>query len=918
MASSKISAYFNRTRNHHQQFPPNSSVINESLVSKHVPAFTASFFNSIWFWLRRFASRKESVLVISEIWVLLGMMCFTMEKICSGKQKEEEDKLYGWLYALAQSKKDLVFEYVRSTERGLSFREAERRLKENGPNVCFDYHSPRWWQLLWSAFFHPFNMILVILSVMSFVTRDYPKGSLTLAWVTISVPLRFFQVTSALLLQRVEVQQLQKNASFYGESGTMEKIADIQEDPSTPLLELRNICFTGTSVVAGTGTGLVVSTGSKTYMSTIFSNNWKQKPPDAFQEGIKHVSYVLIGIMFVVIPIITLVDYLASRYWSESVLLGSSIAVVLTPQMLPLIVNTNLARGALAMARDKCIVKSVAAIQSMGAMDILCIDKTGTLTMDNVIVMHHLDSWGQLKERVLQLAFLNSYFKSELKNPVDNAILVYVYSNGYKFKSSMWRKIEEIPFDFTRRRVSVIIETDMNSNKRDGHSDETERLMVTKGALEEVLKVCSFVENVDTGASFPLSVGACQRIMQMGEELSHDGLRIIGVARKRLRMQDDCRGDTAVEDNLGESNMVFLGVVTFFDPPKDSAKQALWRLAEKGLKTKVLTGDSLSLAIKVCKEVGIRTTHVITGPDLELLDHTTFDETVRKATVIARLTPTQKLRVVQSLQTNGNHVVGFLGDGINDSLALNAADVGISVDSGASVARDLADIILLEKDLNVLATGVERGRFTYGNTMKYLKLAMVTNAGYVISHLIAILCLRFEPLTPFQILTQNFLYSVGQLAIPWDKMDEEYAKWPHRWNPKSLPLFVLWNAPVCSLCDIGAFIFICFYYDAPDYAKNFRSAWFVEGLLMQTLAIHLIRTVKVPFIQEVASWPVICSSVLISAIGIAFPFTPVGRWTGLTPLPLSFFAFLTVLFTGYFALGQVVKTLYIKVYRRWI
>ncbi|KAK9110970.1 hypothetical protein Scep_018489 [Stephania cephalantha] len=887
MSSSKISAYFNRTPNRHQQFPPNSSVITESLVGKHGPQpnFTESFFNSICSCLQRLANRK---------------------KIGSGKQKEEEEKLYGWLYALAQSKKDLVYEYVYSTERGLSFREAERRLKENGPN---EYSSSKAAKRLSKLLKCPVKVqrcagrVIQTELIVQIDQKDIVAGD-----IIIFSPGDLFPGDVRLLTSKDLVVS---QSSLTGESGTTEKIADIQEDPSTPLLELRNICFMGSSVVAGTGTGLVVSTGSKTYMSNIFLNNWKQKPPDAFQEGIKHVSYVLIGIMLVVIPIIILVDYLASRGWSESFLLGSSIAIVLTPQMLPLIVNTNLARGALAMARDKCIVKSVAAIQSMGAMDILCIDKTGTLTTDNVIVTHHLDSWGQPKERVLQFAFLNSYFKSELKNPVDNAILVYVYSNGYKFKSSMWRKIEEIPFDFTRRRVSVILETDMNSNKRDGHSDKTERLMVTKGALEEVLKVCSFVENVDTGASFPLSVGACQRIVQMGEELSHDGLRVIGVARKRLRMVD-CRDDAAIEDDLGESNMVFLGVVTFFDPPKDSAKQALWRLAEKGVKTKVLTGDSLSLAIKVCKEVGIRTTHVITGPDLELLDNTTFHETVRKATVIARLTPTQKLRVVQSLQTNGNHVVGFLGDGINDSLALNAADVGISVDSGASVAKDLADIILLEKDLNVLATGVERGRFTYGNTMKYLKLAMVTNAGYVISHLIAILCLRFEPLTPFQILTQNFLYSVGQLAIPWDKMDEEYAKCPHRWNPKSLPLFVLWNAPVCSLCDIGAFIFIWFYYDASEYVNYFRSAWFVEGLLMQTLAIHLIRTVKVPFIQEVASWPVICSSVLVSAIGIAFPFTPVGRWTGLTPLPLSFFAFLTVLFTGYFALGQVVKTLYIK------
>lgn len=378
-------------------------------------------------------------------------------------------------------------------------------------------------------------------------------------------------------------------------------------------------------------------------------------------------------------------------------------------------------------------------------------------------------------------------------------------------------------------------------------------------------------------------------------------------------------GSKRDEDDF-ERDMVFLGLITFFDPPKDSAKQALWRLAEKGVKAKVLTGDSLSLTTRVCREVGIRTSHVITGPELEQLDQDTFHDTVKRATVLARLTPTQKLRVVQSLQTIGNHVVGFLGDGVNDSLALDAAHVSISVDSGVAIAKDMADIILLEKDLNVLVAGVEHGRLTYGNTMKYVKMSVIANLGSVISLLIATLFLKYEPLTSGQLLTQNFIYSVGQIAIPWDKMDEEYVKTPHKWSERGLPMFILWNGPVCTLCDVATLLFLWFYYKAYSDVdeKFFHSAWFIEGLLMQTLIIHLIRTEKVPFIQDIASWPVICSTLVISAIGIAFPFTPIGKVMGFTLLPLSYFGFLVVLFLGYFTVGQVVKRIYIMVYKRWL
>ncbi|XP_068315920.1 uncharacterized protein [Pyrus communis] len=889
-------------------------------------------------------------------------------KIDGGSRTEAEEKLYSWLYALAQSDKDLVFEYVRSTERGLSFTEAERRLKENGPNVPVDYSFPSWWHILWNAFFHPFNIILIVLSVISYITSDSPNGCIMLVLVFISVSLRFYQeygsskaamklsefVRCPVKVQRcagrvvqtelvVQIDQrdvvpgdivifepgdlfpgdvrllstkhlVVSQSSLTGESWTTEKTADVREDSSTPLLDLRNICFMGTNVVSGGGVGLVVSTGSKTYMSTMFSNIGKKKPPNEFEDGVRRISYVLIAVMLVVVTIIVATDYSTSHDLSESILFGVSVASALTPQMLPLIVNTSLAKGALAMAKDRCIIKSLTAIRDMGSMDILCIDKTGTLTMNRAIMVNHLNSWGLQKEKVLQFAFLNSYFKTDQKYPLDDAILAHVYTNGYKFQPSKWKKIDEIPFDFIRRRVAIIMERE--AEDRSHHISD--RIVVTKGALEEVMKVCSFIEDVDGETNITFSTEHYQRILNLTEEISNEGLRAIGVAIRRLETETSYQHRD--DDETFESDMVFLGLITFFDPPKDSAKQALWRLAEKGVKAKVLTGDSLTLSIRVCKEVGIRTTHVVTGPELELLDQDSFHETVKRATVLARLTPTQKLRVVQSLQAVGNHTVGFLGDGVNDSLALDAANVGISVDSGVSVAKDFADIILLEKDLNVLIAGVEHGRLTFGNTMKYIKMSVIANLGSVLSILIATLGLKYEPLTPKQLLTQNFLYSVGQIAIPWDKMEEEYVKVPQKWSKKGFPMFILWNGPVCTLFDVSTLMFLWFYYkaDSLEDIVFFHSAWFIEGLLMQTLIIHLIRTEKIPFVQEFASWPVLCSTVLISAIGIAIPFTPIGDVMGFVELPLSYFGFLVVLFVGYIFVGQVVKRLYIMVYKSWL
>ncbi|KAH1134927.1 hypothetical protein AAZX31_05G163700 [Glycine max] len=948
MGRTKVSTLFANKHNNNNYMLPYSNTIRQTLVNRpntHKDRFPFSLFEL----LRRLIHSR---------------------KVDGDSKTEEEEKVYSWLYTLAQSDKNLVFEYVRSTERGLSFTEADRRLRENGPNVPLEYSFPRWWHLLWNSLFHPFIIILIVLSVLSFITCDSPNGFIMLILVFISVTLRFYQEYSSskaamklsefvkcpIKVQRCAGRVVQKElvvqvdqrdvvpgdivifepgdlfpgdirllsskqlvvsqASLTGESWTTDKTAEIREDHSTPLLDLKNICFMGTNVVSGTGTGLVISTGSNTYMSTMFSKVGKKKPPDEFEKGLRRIFYLLISVILAVVTIMFVINYTTSLNLSQSVLFAISVASALNPQMLPLIINTCLAKGALAMAKDRCIVKSLTSIRHMGSMDILCIDKTGSLTMNHAIMVNHLDCRGLPQEKILRYAFLNSYFKSDQKYPLDDAILAFVYSNGFRFQPSKWRKIDEIPFDFIRRRVSVILETE------GGHSQFFGRFLLTKGALLEVLRVCSFIENFDKDEISPFSSNDYQRILNLSEDLSNEGLRVIAVAIRKLEMPQICEtsnGSKREEEDI-ERDMVFIGLITFFDPPKDSAKQALWRLSEKGVKAKVLTGDSLSLTTRVCREVGISTTHVITGPELEQLDQNTFHETVQRATVLARLTPIQKQRVVQSLQTIGNHVVGFLGDGVNDSLALDAANVSISVDSGVAIAKDMADIILLEKDLNVLVAGVEHGRLSFGNTMKYLKMSVIANLGSVISLLIATLLFKYEPLTSRQLLTQNFIYSVGQIALAWDKMDEEYVKTPHKSSERGLSMFMLWNAPVCTLCDVATLLFLWFYYKAyTDVTqKFFHSAWFIEGLLLQTLIIHLIRTEKIPFIQDVASWPVIFSTVVTSAIGIALPFTPIGKVMGFSLIPLSYFGFLVLLFLGYFTVGQVVKRLYILVYKKWL
>ncbi|KAJ7565807.1 hypothetical protein O6H91_02G076200 [Diphasiastrum complanatum] len=894
--------------------------------------------------------------------------------------------------------KDAILASLKTSLNGLTTEDAKNRLKQFGPNVLSIKLARRWYKILWNAFWHPFNIILLVLATISGATSDKATLIVMCLMVVLSVGVRFYQELKssraasklselvrdrAAVIRRengnskegveLEINQedvvpgdivilrtgdllpgdvrlvtsnnlLVSQSALTGESIAVEKYADVIESESTPLLDLKNACFMGTSVESGGALGVVISTGDQTYISTIATYLARRTPINSFQKGVRRVSYLLICFMLAMVPIVIVISGITTHNWGNSALFGISVAVGLTPEMLPMIVNANLARGALVMARKKCIVKTLDAVQNMGAMDILCTDKTGTLTIDRVAMVQYMDCHGISKDQVFEYAYLNSYFQTGLKNLIDSAILSFgeVLSGDRKMNPSKYNLVAELPFDFVRRRMSVILEVgDVSSSGLKPQEDvehnvissvgQKRCILVTKGALEEMLDVCSCVQD-DTAGCVPMTPEYRNKLLSMGEELNADGLRLVAVAIKELKpTQATITMSTPRHEHFSkfsheqqyrhseESEMVFHGILTFQDPPKESAKEAIETLEKKGVAVKVLTGDALSIAVKICKDVGIATDFVVTGPELALLDSNEFVKTVQKATIMAKLTPYQKLKVVEALKV-GSHTVGFLGDGINDALALKAADVGISVDSATSVAKDAAEIILLQKDLNVLVAGVTRGRITHGNTIKYIKMAASSNFGNVFSILVASAWLPFDPMKPVQILTQNLLYDFSQASIPWDRMDPEYLETPHQWSAKGIASFMVCMGPMSSIFDITTFILLWFHYGIRTVERQavFQTAWFLEGLLTQTLVIHLLRTTRIPFFQSTAALPVLLTTGAIVSIGLAIPYTPLGKTEKMVhPYP-SYYYFLAMTIFAYCCLAQCAKMVYIRVFKKWL
>lgn len=706
-------------------------------------------------------------------------------------------------------------------------------------------------------------------------------------------------------LRLIEAKDLfVSQSSLTGESDPIEKCPQPKGKKYSKgsVIELENICFMGSNVVSGSAVGIVLATGNQTYLGTIARSIAGHRAATAFDKGISKVSFLLVRFMLVMIPFVFLVNGLTKGDWLEAFIFAVSVAVGLTPEMFPMIVTANLSKGALTMSKKKTIVKDLNAIQNFGAMNILCTDKTGTLTCDQIVLEKYINADGSQdsEKRILRHAYFNSFFQTGLKNLMDKAILSHVKELSLEYLKDNYKKVDEIPFDFTRRRMSVVVED------RQG-----KRQIITKGAVEEMLEICTFAEF--DGGVHPFSSELKRKAQEISEQMNRQGMRVIAVAQKSY-LDKEC--DFSVED---ESDMVLIGYLAFLDPPKPSAARAIRQLHEHGIEVKILSGDNDAVVRTIARQVGIDTHNALTGPELAAMTDEERRKAVGEVTVFSKLTPLQKTQIIALLQEQ-QHTVGFLGDGINDAAALRQSDIGISVDSAVDIASESADIILLEKDLMVLEDGVLEGRKTFGNIIKYVKMTASSNLGNMFSVMAASAFLPFLPMLPIHLLIQNLLYDVSQTTIPFDRMDAEYLRKPRKWDASDLSRFMICIGPISSVFDIVTYLVLWYVFGCTslEHQTLFQSGWFIEGLLSQTLIVHMIRTRKIPFIQSRASWQVTGLTVLVMAIGILIPFTPLGHSIGLESLPLSYFPWLVGILLTYCILTQLVKSWYIRRFVKWL
>lgn len=840
-----------------------------------------------------------------------------------------------------------------SGPEGLSRVQAAARLARSGPNEVEQEKPVPWWLHVWHCYLDPFNLLLTTLAVVSALGADAKATTVIGVMVVLSTAIRFVQegrshraaeslramVGNTATVMRREAAPMAAGAAkpqdirlrdvvpgdlivlsagdmipadcrvltardlfiaqaaMTGESLPVEKFADRRRDARGPL-EQSNLVFMGTNVVSGSATALAIATGGRTYFGTLAMRvTATERAATSFQAGVNSVSWLLIRFALVMAPIVLLVNGFTKGDWGEALLFALSVAVGLTPEMLPMIVTTTLAKGAVALSRRKVVVKRLDAIQNFGAMDVLCADKTGTLTQDKIALARHADVFGHPSQEVLNLAFVNSHYQTGLKNLLDNAVLEHVELAAELKLAQDYRKVDEIPFDFVRRRMSVVV----------SERDERHRL-ICKGALEEVLAACTHVRIDDGGGPQELALDAAllRRVQQVTRELNEEGLRVVAVAMKGLPAAQ------AIYSVADESDLTLVGYIAFLDPPKDSAAPALKALAAHGITVKVLTGDNELVTARVCGQVGLDSADVLLGTQAASMSDSALALAVEEYRVFAKLTPLHKERIVKALRANG-HVVGFMGDGINDAPALHAADIGISVDTAVDIAKEAADIILLEKSLMVLDEGVVEGRNTFCNMLKYIRMTSSSNFGNVFSVLVASAFLPFLPMLPLQLLTQNLLYDISQTAIPFDNVDTELVSKPLQWNPHDIGRFMLFFGPISSVFDLSTFALMWWVFHANSVARQglFQSGWFVVGLLTQTLVVHMIRTPKLPIVQSRAAMPLTAMTLTIMAVGLSLPMGPWAEYVKLVPLPAAFFAWLAVILLCYCVLTTVMKRFYI-------
>jgi Mg2+-importing ATPase len=841
-----------------------------------------------------------------------------------------------------------LLQQLGTTYDGLTTETAAERLAALGPNLVAHERQQTIAEELIGRAKNPLNFLLITLAALSFLLGDARAAAVIVVMVLLSVSLAFVQEhrsnnaaarlramvrTTATVLRRragapsgepaleIPIEELVpgdlvrlsagdmipadlrvlaakdlflNEAALTGEAMPVEKSATPVHNQANAATDLPNICFMGSNVLSGAGTAVVVQSGAGTYFGELATTLIRQRAPTSFDKGVTRFTWLMVRFIAVMVPSVLLINGLTKGDWLEALMFALAVGVGLTPEMLPMIVTVNLAKGAIAMSRKRVIVKRLNAIQNFGAMDVLCTDKTGTLTQDKIILRHHFDLHGKESTRVLEYAYLNSHYQSGLKNLLDVAVLEQAELREHLQLEHRFEKIDELPFDFARRRMSVVLA-----------SEEKKHLLICKGAVEEVFAVCThFAIDADVAL---LDTSHLAQMQLQTARLNADGFRVIAVAYKEIT---DLRPSYLIED---ESDLTLLGYIAFLDPPKESAGIAIAALARSGVRVKILTGDNDIIARKICREVGVATDDVLVGGDLDKLTDEELAERLETATVCAKVSPAQKARIIEALHL-AEHVVGFLGDGINDGPALKSADVGISVDTAVDIAKESADIILLEKSLMVLSEGVLEGRKIFGNILKYIKMGASSNFGNMLSVLGASIFLPFLPMAPIQVLTNNLLYDFSQTTIPTDNVDDEYIAAPRHWDIGNITKFMLCIGPVSSIFDYVTYATLLFFFGAWNNPPLFQTGWFVESLLTQTLIIHIIRTAKIPFLQSRASSSLIVTTMLVAGAGALLPYSPLGLTLGFVPLPTSYWLAVLAIILGYCLLAHLVKTWFV---RRW-
>ena len=866
----------------------------------------------------------------------------------SSKEEVDISKLYGEESTLP--KEEFIKKY-KISEKGLSKQKANDLLKYNGLNEIKQAKPKRWYNYLAESLFSPFNCILLgIVCVLIYTdiylpeTPSYANIIVIAILVTASTFLEFFEeyrsnkaaeklkdlvatttnvirdgkeikipinqvvlrdvvVLSAGSMIPADLRIIEAKDLYVGQSALTGESDSVQKQVETKLSieeidnisDLDNICFMGTNVVSGTGKGIVIKTGDSSYFGKVAHTISNNRPKTAFQKGIENISKLLMHFMLAMIPLVFLLNA-----WKHDIVTAFSfavaIAITITPLLLPVILSSSLSKGAVRMSKKKTIVKKLDAVQNFGAMNILCTDKTGTLTEDKIVVEKYINVEGIEDKQILEYAYLNAIFQSGLNGSIDEAIIKKGSEESLQNLQKQFIKIDEIPFDFSRRRLSIIVK---ENNKQE---------MITKGAVEEILNVCTKVKYDNKIININSEIK--NRILKKCKELNKKGFRVLGICTKETGTKIT---SFSIQD---EKEMVFIGFIGFIDPPKETAKQSIEKLNKAGIRVIVLTGDNAEVTKNVCDKVGIKSKEIILGSRLDKLSDAGVMRLVKKNNIFAKLSPIQKARIIRVLK-QGNNVVGYMGDGINDGPSLTNSDVAISVDTAVDIAKETADIILLEKDLNVLLDGVTEGRRTFVNLMKYIKLSTSFNFGEVVSVIIASAFLPFLPETPIQLLVEGLLYDFGQMTLPFDNVDEESLKKPKKLDIKSLKHFMLFMGPVSSIFDIIVFISLLVFFNVRE-AATFQTIWFSYSIVSNLIGMHIIRTAKIPFVQSNAHKAVYISSILLIIIGLIFPFTKLGAMIGLVPIAGRYIVLIFVVTLLYCIVALIAKKKYIRKYKEWI